>query len=66
MVQDELKLIGQYKAGFTGEVPKTFSQPTAFEIKPGLKGGEGLAREAYGIKAQEKHPTPTAPGKGTI
>lgn len=58
MVQDETKLIGQYKAGFTGEVPKVFSQPTPFEIKPAYTGEQ---RDAYGICAQESHPTPTAP-----
>lgn len=64
-VQNELALVGQYKAGFTGEVPKTFSKPDAFDIKPAFSG-EGYVRESYGYSGQPAHPTPTAPGKGTI
>lgn len=64
-VQNEMALVGKYKAGFTGEVPKEFSKPTPFNIQPAFKN-EGAVREAYGYSAQEKHPIPTAPGKGTI
>lgn len=60
MVQDELKLIGQYRAGFTGEVPKSFSQPTPFKIEPCF-GNENKVAAAYGLKAPEGHPTPTDP-----
>jgi len=64
-VQNEMALVGKYKAGFTGKVPTEFSKPSAFEIKPAF-GAEGAAREAYGYSGQASHPTPTAPGKGTI
>lgn len=64
-VQDELALVGQYKAGFTGKVPTEFSKPTAFDIKPGYEA-EGQVRQAFGFAKQESHPTPTAPGKGTV
>ncbi len=62
-VQDEMALVGKYKAGFTGKVPTEFSQPSAFEIKPKYTGEQG---DAYGYCKQESHPTPTAPGDGTI
>lgn len=65
-VQDEMKLVGEYRSGFTGAVPKEFTLPGKFAITPMYKNGEGMAREAYGYAAQESHPTPTAPGKGTI
>jgi len=64
-VKDEMALVGQYKSGFTGKVPTEFSKPNAFDIKPAYDG-EGKLREAYGYSKQESHPTPTAPGKGTI
>lgn len=64
-VQNEQALVGKYKSGFTGEVPKSFSQPTPFEIKSAYSN-EGVAREAFGYSAPASHPTPTAPGKGTV
>ena len=46
-VQNDMALIGKYKAGFTGEVPKTFSKPNAFTIKAPVK--DDGARGAYGV-----------------
>lgn len=65
-VQDENALVGKYKAGFTGKVPTEFSKPSAFDIKPAYEGPQGEARAAYGYGKPDSHPTPTAPGKGTI
>jgi hypothetical protein len=57
-----MALVGKYKSGFTGEVPKEFSKPDAFTIKPAY-ATEGAVREAYGYNSQKSHPTPTDPHK---
>ncbi len=61
-VQNEQALVGKYKSGFTGEVPKTFSQPTPFEIKA-AHADQGVERAAYGYSGQGSHPTPADPHK---
>lgn len=63
-VQDPMALVGKYRAGFTGKVPKAFTQPGKFEIKSTYQK-QGEARSAYGFLPQSGHPTPTAPGDGT-
>lgn len=63
MAQNEMALIGKYKSGFTGEVPKEFSKPTPFKIQP-CYSGENKVAQAYGYNKQESHPTPTDPHGG--
>jgi len=60
-VQNEMALVGKYKSGFTGEVPKEFTKPAPFVIKPAYTGEQG---DAYGYCKQESHPTPTDPHGG--
>ncbi len=65
-VQNEMALVGKYRTGFTGKVPSEFSKPSAFNITPGYSGGEGAAREAYGLNKQGSHPTPESPNYGAV
>ena len=63
-VQDELGLVGNISRIYWRGT-QNLSKPDAFDIKPAFSG-EGYVRESYGYSGQPAHPTPTAPGKGTI
>lgn len=64
-VQNEMALVGKYKSGYTGTVPKEFTKPGPFAITRVVKP-TGTAAEAYGYKTQESRPTPESPNYGAV